>query len=35
MLTSSDFKELLNLFAKHDVRYLVVDGYAVIKYSEP
>ncbi len=35
MLTSSDFKELLNLFEKHDVRYLVVGGYAVMKYSEP
>ncbi len=35
MLTSSDFKELLNLFGKHEVRYLVVGGYAVMKYSEP
>jgi hypothetical protein len=35
MLTSPDFKELLSLFEKHDVRYLVVGGYAVMKYSEP
>ncbi len=35
MLTSSDFKELLNLFEKHEVRYLIVGGYAVMKYSEP
>ena len=35
MLTSSDFRELLNLFEKHKVRYLVVGGYAVMKYSEP
>ncbi len=35
MLTSSDFKELLNLFEKHEIRYLIVGGYAVMKYSEP
>jgi hypothetical protein len=35
MLASSDFKELLNLFAKHNIRFLVVGGYAVMKYSEP
>lgn len=35
MLTSSDFKELLKLFEKHKIRYLVVGGYAVMKYSEP
>ncbi len=35
MLTNSDFKELLNLFEKHKVRYLVVGAYAVMKYSEP
>jgi hypothetical protein len=35
MLTSPDFKELLNLFNKHGVRYLVVGGYAVMKYTEP
>ena len=35
MLTSPDFKELLNIFKKHNIRYLVVGGYAVMKYSEP
>jgi hypothetical protein len=35
MLTSSDFRELLSLFKKHNVRHLVVGGYAVMKYSEP
>ena len=35
MLTSPDFKELLNLFKKHSVKYLVVGGYAVMRYTEP
>ena len=35
MLTSPDFKELLNTLEKHSVRYLVVGGYAVMKYTEP
>lgn len=35
MLTSPDFRELLSLLKKHKVRYLVVDGYAVMKYTEP
>ena len=35
MLTSSDFKELLRIFEKYKIRYLVVGGYAVMKYSEP
>jgi hypothetical protein len=35
MLTSSEFRELLKSFEKHKVRYLVVGGYAVMKYSEP
>jgi hypothetical protein len=35
MLTSPDFKELLNLLEKHKVRYLVVGAYAVMKYTEP
>jgi hypothetical protein len=35
MLTNPDFKELLNLFEKHKIRYLVAGGYAVMKYSEP
>ncbi len=32
---NSDFRELLQCFAKHRVRYLVVGGYAVIQYAEP
>jgi hypothetical protein len=32
---NSDFRELLQCFAKHRVRYLVVGGYAVIHYAEP
>jgi hypothetical protein len=35
MLTSSDFKELLNIFEKRKIRYLIVGGYAVMKYTEP
>jgi hypothetical protein len=35
MLQSRDFKELLRLLEKHEVRYLVVGGYAVMLYSEP
>ena len=35
MLTHSDFRELLSLFDRHEIRYLVVGGYAVMKYSEP
>ncbi len=32
---NSDFKELLQCFARHRVHYLVVGGYAVIHYAEP
>ncbi len=35
MLTSPDFKDLLSILEKHKVRYLVVGGYAVMKYTEP
>ena len=35
MLTSPDFKDLLSILEKHRVRYLVVGGYAVMKYTEP
>lgn len=35
MLTNPDFKELLSLFSEYNVRYLVVGGYAVMKYTEP
>lgn len=32
---NSDFKELLSIFNEHEVRYLIIGGYAVMKYSEP
>lgn len=32
---SSDFKDLLAVFAKYGVRYLVVGGHAVMRYTEP
>jgi hypothetical protein len=35
MLTSPDFKDLLKIFKKHNIRYLIVGGYAVMKYTEP
>ncbi len=35
MLTSPDFKELLSLFEKYNVQYLIVGGYAVMRYTEP
>jgi len=35
MLQSQDFKDLLSILAKHEVRYLVIGGYAVMLYSEP
>ncbi len=35
MLTSRDFSELLSLFTANKVRFLVVGGYAVMKYTEP
>lgn len=35
MSVSSDFKDLLKLFNQYHVRYLVIGGYAVIKYTEP
>ncbi len=30
-----DFRELLKTFNEHAVKYLIVGGYAVMKYSEP
>ena len=30
-----DFKDLLRLFNRHQVQYLIVGGYAVMKYTEP
>ncbi len=35
MLRSPDFKELLSIMDRHEVRYLVIGGYAVMLYSEP
>lgn len=32
---NSDFRELLQVFAELEVRYLVVGGYAAIHYSQP
>lgn len=32
---NQDFKELLKIFNEHAVKYLIVGGYAVMKYSEP
>ena len=32
---NQDFKELLKIFNEHEVKYLIVGGYAVMKYSEP
>jgi hypothetical protein len=31
----AEYKEMLSLFAKHRVRYLVVGAYAVMRYTEP
>jgi hypothetical protein len=35
MFVNSDFSELLNLFNVHNVRYMVIGGYAVVQYVEP
>ena len=35
MSVSSDFKDLLKHFNDYHVKYLVIGGYAVIKYTEP
>ncbi len=32
---NSDFVDLLRLFAAHKVRYLIVGGYAAMRYSQP
>ena len=32
---NQDFKELLKIFNEYAVKYLIVGGYAVMKYSEP
>ena len=35
MFVNSDFSDLLRIFNANRVRYLVVDGCAVIAYAEP
>ena len=35
MLASPDFIELLSLFKRHNVRYPIVGGYAVMGDTEP
>ena len=35
MLVNSDFKDLLSIFSDRKVMYLVIGGYAVMRYSEP
>lgn len=35
MQANSDFKDLLRLFNEDNVQYLIVGGYATIKYTEP
>jgi hypothetical protein len=32
---NSDFEDLLKVFNANNVRYLIVDGYAVMQYTEP
>jgi hypothetical protein len=32
---NQDFKDLLQVFKKESVRYLIIGGYAVIKHAEP
>ena len=35
MFVNSDFSDLLRIFNAHNVKYLVIGGYAVVQYSEP
>ncbi|KAA0268955.1 MAG: hypothetical protein DPW18_18475 [Chloroflexi bacterium] len=35
MFVNSDFSDLLRIFNDHNVRYMVVGGYAVVQYAEP
>ena len=35
MSANSDFKELLRIFKGYQVKYLIIGGYAVMKYTEP
>lgn len=32
---SPDFKEILSTFNRHEVKYMIVGAFAVMKYSEP
>ncbi|HQV93084.1 MAG TPA: hypothetical protein PLA27_05885 [Anaerolineales bacterium] len=35
MFVNSDFSDLLRIFNDHNVRYLIIGGYAVVQYAEP
>ncbi len=35
MFVNSDFSELLSIFKRNNVKYLVIGGYAFIQYAEP
>ncbi len=35
MFVNSDFSDLLQIFNDHNVKYMVVGGYAVVQYAEP
>lgn len=35
MFVNSDFSDLLQIFNDHNVRYMVIGGYAVVQYAEP
>ena len=35
MFVNSDFSELLNIFKRNSVKYLIIGGYAFIQYAEP
>ena len=35
MFVNSDFSDLLRIFNDHNVKYLVIGGYAVVQYAEP
>jgi hypothetical protein len=35
MFVNSDFSDLLHIFNDHNVKYLVIGGYAVVQYIEP
>lgn len=35
MFVNSDFSDLLQIFNDHNVRYMIIGGYAVVQYAEP